>query len=130
MSANKVIFGCLCKVHALNNYTFSGSMCTHSTETNHQYSFRVNKSKKFEAISVFEAITLKRNEGVWPEKLYFCVAIRMFMSWTITDFLEVSGRVLSKVATNGVFRGKRTSVILNQKWRSATEGIHVFRVFL
>ena len=61
----------------------------------------------------------------------------MFMSWTATDFLEVSARVLSKIATNGCLRGKQTSkinifgaIILNPKRGSATEVIHVFRLFL
>ena len=49
----------------------------------------------------------------------------------------MSARVSLKVATNGSFKGKRTSkinifeaIILNQKWRSATEVIHVFEIVL
>ena len=60
----------------------------------------------------------------------------MFMYWKTTNFLKVSASVLSKVATNDLFRGKRTSklnifeaIILNQKRRSATEVIHVFKLF-
>ena len=61
----------------------------------------------------------------------------MFMSWTTTDLLEVSARVSSKVTTNGSFRGKGNSkinffeaIILNQKWKSATEVIHAFKMIL
>ena len=59
------------------------------------------------------------------------------MSSTTTYFLEVSGRVSSKVATNGSFRGKRISkmnifeaIILSKERRSASEVIRVFVVVL
>ena len=59
------------------------------------------------------------------------------MSSTTTYFLEVSGRVSSKVATNGSFRGKRISkmnifeaIILRKERRSASEVIRVFLVVL
>ena len=59
------------------------------------------------------------------------------MSSTTTDFLEVSEHVSSKLTTNGSIRGKRTSkinifeaIILNQKRRSATKVIHVFKMVL
>ena len=51
------------------------------------------------------------------------------MSWTTTDFLEVSTRVLSKVATNGFLFNIFEAIILDQKWRSVNEVIHVFRLF-
>ena len=61
----------------------------------------------------------------------------MFLSCTATSYLEVSALVLSKTAANGCLRGTQTSkinifeaIILNQKRGSATEVIHVFRLFL
>ena len=51
------------------------------------------------------------------------------MSWTTTDFLEVSTRVLSKVATNGFLFNIFEAIILDQKWRSVNEVIHVFGLF-
>ena len=59
------------------------------------------------------------------------------MTWTTTDFLEVSAHVSSKIATNGSFRDKRIKkiiifegIISNQKRRSTTKVIHVFEMFL
>ena len=43
--------------------------------------------------------------------LHFYVDFGIFMSWITTDFLEVSARVSSKVATDGSFTGKQTSKI-------------------
>ena len=59
-----------------------------------------------------------------------------FIPWTTTYFLEVSARVSAKVATNGSFRGKRTSknrifeaIIRKQKRRSTTKVIYAFLWF-
>ena len=67
----------------------------------------------------------------------FYVDFAMLMSQATTNFLEVSARVLLKVATNGSFRGKRISkinifeaIILNQKWRSGKKIIYFFIIIL
>ena len=61
----------------------------------------------------------------------------MLMSWTTSDFLEVSAHVSSKVPTNGSFRGKRISkinifeaIILNQRCRSGNKVIYIFIIIL
>ena len=59
------------------------------------------------------------------------------MTWKTTDILEVSARVLSEVATNRSFRGKRISkinifeaIILNQKWRSGNKVVYFLMIIL
>ena len=113
------------------DFIISGSECTCFSQSSYQRFFRGKRTSK---ICIFEAIILKKTEESDQTNLYLCVD---FGSWTTTDFLEVNARVSWKVVTNGSFRSKRTSkisifeaIILNQKWRSATEVIHVFDMVL
>ena len=69
--------------------------------------------------------------------IFVFVNFGIFMSSTTTDFLKVREHVSSKLTTNGSIRRQGTSkinifeaIILNQKRRSATKVLRVFKMVL